>query len=65
MRIHELINNTKDFSSPIIIDCFEAGERKLISKNLNRKVLLILYSDREIISIGAEDDYIRLTISID
>ena len=63
MRIHELINNTKDFSSPIMIDYIEAGERKLISKNLNRKVLLILYGDQEIISIGAEDDYIRLTIS--
>lgn len=64
MKIHEFVNNILDFSSPIIIDYFEKGNRIEISKNLNRKVLLSLYGDKEIISVGAKDDNIRLTIAV-
>ena len=64
MKIHELINNTSDFSAPIIIDFFDDNKKVVISKGLNRKTLLSLYGDKDIISIGAEDDYICLTISI-
>lgn len=65
MKIHELINNTADFSSPILIDYIEEnGDRISISKNLNRKTLLSLYGDKEIVSLGADEDYLRLTISI-
>ena len=64
MKIHELINNTPDFSASIIIDFFEDSKKVVISKGLNRKALLSLYGDKDIVSIGAEDDYICLTISI-
>ena len=64
MKMHEFINNVLDFSSPIIIDYLENGIHIQISRNLNRKVLLALYGDKEIVSIGADDDNIRLTIAI-
>lgn len=64
MKIHEFVNNILDFSSPIIIDYLEEGNHIEISKNLNRKVLLSLYGDKEIISVGAKNDNIRLTIAV-
>lgn len=69
MKVHELVNNIADFNSPILLQYYDDnGEAKTLSKDLNRKILLNFFGEKEIFSIGATNidntNYIVLNLAL-
>lgn len=63
MKVHEFINNIPDFSSPISITIFEDNQEITVSEGLSRKMLLTLFGEHNIFSIGAtQGGFIKINL---